>query len=428
VNTDVQNGTLTLNTDGTFEYVPDRVEGPVSDSFIYQLNDADGGFVTATVSLSIANPVFENLPPIAEDDFFILLGQDSFQGNVLLNDKDPDGGTLSTKLVEQARFGSVVLNFDGSFSYALNGDAVGTSDSFVYQLFDADGASVKATVFIQIDNDVTEVVVEPDILLGSFLDDKLTAPNKDNPASIDGLEGDDTLTGSNQADTINAGDGSDRVIGLDGDDLIFAGSSEKDLRDVVFAGEGNDTVEGGHGNDELRGDGGDDSLSGGFGVDTVIGGNGNDTLTGSAFSDLLFGGADDDFINGGFGFDRVNGGAGADQFFHIGDKGHGSDWIQDYSASEGDVMVFGGGTATVDDFLVQRAETKAAGVEGVEEAFITHKPSGVLLWALVDGGAQTSLLVKSGGQTFDLLAPRVVIDVISKDILTSNTEETDLFF
>ena len=86
--------------------------------------------------------------------------------------------------------------------------------------------------------------------------------------------------------------------------------------------------------------------------------------------------------------------------------GHGSDWIQDYSAAEGDVLVYGGGvgTATASDFLVQRANTPNAGDALVDEIFVTHIPSGNLLWALVDGDAQTDLMIRIGGVDYDLLA------------------------
>ena len=171
---------------------------------------------------------------------------------------------------------------------------------------------------------------------------------------------------------------------------------------MVYGGLGNDFVEGGYGNDELRGDDGNDTLNGGFGADTMIGGAGNDEVTGAAWGDVLFGGDGDDFINGGFGYDRVNGGTGADRFYHLGNIGHGSDWIQDYNAAEGDVLVYGG-AAVASDFLVQRATTASAGDAAVQEVFITHKSTGVLLWALVDGDAQAELNVRAGGVTFDLL-------------------------
>lgn len=214
--------------------------------------------------------------------------------------------------------------------------------------------------------------------------------------TLDGGLGDDTVQGSN---------GSDTLIGDQGRDRLLGGTSEADLRDVIFGGDGDDYINGGYGNDELRGDGGNDTIEGGFGADTAIGGAGNDVLTGGALGDLLVGGDGFDFINGGFGFDRVNGGAGADKFFHLGVRDHGADWIQDYSAADGDVLMFGGAANTaVSDFLVQRAFTANAGVAGVAEIFVTQKSTGTVLWALVDGAAQSEINIQIGAQVFDLLA------------------------
>ncbi|SEM80074.1 hypothetical protein [Palleronia pelagia] len=218
---------------------------------------------------------------------------------------------------------------------------------------------------------------------------------------IRGLGGDDVLRGFAGNDTLGGGDGRDTLVGGDGDDRLVGGTTDADLRDVVFGGAGNDRILGGHGNDELNGGAGDDNIEGGFGVDTVIGNGGNDTLTGSAFSDLIFGGDGFDFINGGFGSDRVNGGTGADRFFHVGVFGHGSDWIQDYSAAEGDLLVYGG-TATRSQFQVNVTTTPTAGADAVQEAFVIYRPTGQILWALVDGDGQDAINLSLGGQVFDL--------------------------
>jgi Ca2+-binding RTX toxin-like protein len=160
----------------------------------------------------------------------------------------------------------------------------------------------------------------------------------------------------------------------------------------------------GYGNDELRGDAGNDNISGGFGADTVIGGSGNDTQTGSADGDEIHGNDGDDFINGGFGHDRLNGGGGVDKFYHLGVFDHGSDWIQDYNAAEGDVLIWGGATATADDFQINTADTANAGVAGVSESFVIYRPTGQIMWALVDSNAQSEINIQIAGQVFDLMA------------------------
>ncbi|WP_052249881.1 hypothetical protein [Tateyamaria sp. ANG-S1] len=221
--------------------------------------------------------------------------------------------------------------------------------------------------------------------------------------NLTGTTGNDRLEGMDGDDTIRGLDGLDTLIGGAGDDFIFAGGTPADLRDLVFGGAGNDTIDGGYGNDELRGDAGNDSIAGGFGADTVIGGTGNDILTGSALGDLIFGGDDDDFLNGGFGSDRLNGGAGADRFFHLGVPDHGNDWIQDYNAAQGDVLVYGG-SATRDQFQINSTFTPGAGQDLVREAFVIYRPTGDILWALVDGLANDAITLRIGGQDFDLLA------------------------
>ncbi|UWQ19649.1 calcium-binding protein [Jannaschia sp. M317] len=220
---------------------------------------------------------------------------------------------------------------------------------------------------------------------------------------LTGTEGADRLDGLAGDDTIDGLDGNDTLLGGAGNDVITGGTSMTDLRDVIFGGDGNDTIDGGYGNDELRGDAGDDSIAGGFGADTVIGGVGNDTLTGSAFGDVIFGGDGMDFINGGFGSDRVNGGVDADTFFHLGIADHGSDWIQDYNGAEGDVLVYGG-NATRDQFQINTTTTPTAGADDVAEAFVIYRPTGQILWALVDGDGQAEINLRLNGQVFDLTA------------------------
>ncbi len=241
-----------------------------------------------------------------------------------------------------------------------------------------------------------------DTLAGGEGQDSLTGGLGDD--SIDGGTGNDRLRGDAGADILSGGDGTDTLIAGSGDDQVRAGSTESDLRDIVYGGDGNDDIDGGYGNDSLRGDAGNDTITGGFGVDLIIGGADDDVLTGGAWSDAIFGGDGDDFINGGFGFDRLNGGAGADRFFHFGVKGHGSDWIQDYDATEGDLLVYGGGASAATDFLAQRANTANAGDAGTDEIFVTYIPSGNILWALVDGASQSSIDLKVGDLVFDLLA------------------------
>jgi len=230
-------------------------------------------------------------------------------------------------------------------------------------------------------------------LLGSCSADILSGDAEDNV--IQAMLSDDLVWGC-------AGD--DVLIGYHGTDTLYGGIDQ----DSLYGGEGDDLLDGECGNDELRGDAGNDVISGGFGADTVIGGTGNDTLNGSAGSDLVFGGDGDDFVNGGWGCDLINGGEGADRFYHHGITCHGSDWIHDYDVSEGDVLIFGLEHATDEQFQLNTAHATSvtgerSGDDDVEEAFVIYEPTGQIIWALVDGGGQSSINLQIGSEVFDLV-------------------------
>jgi hypothetical protein len=220
---------------------------------------------------------------------------------------------------------------------------------------------------------------------------------------IRGLDGSDILRGNDGADWLYGGDGADTLNAGAGDDFIFGGTTEGDLRDVVYAGDGADQVDGGYGNDQIYGGAGNDTINGGFGADELVGQGGDDQLSGAALSDLIFGGDGFDFINGGFGHDRLNGGDGGDRFFHLGIFDHGSDWIQDYDQAEGDLLIWGGANATADDFQLNLADTANAGINGVSEVFVIYRPTGQIIWALVDGAAEDHINLRMNGETFDLM-------------------------
>jgi hypothetical protein len=237
-----------------------------------------------------------------------------------------------------------------------------------------------------------------DSLVGGALDDLLI-----------GKAGNDRLTGNAGNDTLEGDDGADTLDGGAGDDFIFGGRSTDDLRDIIYAGDGNDSVDGGYGNDDLNGGNGNDTLVGNYGADTLIGNAGADVLSGGPGADMMYGNDGADFLNGGFGNDRMNGGTGADRFYHLGVPDHGSDWVQDYISADGDVLVLGIAGAVRSNLQVNYAHSAndqgvRAGNASVAEAFVIWRPTGQILWALVDGEGQGAILVDLGGSVVDLLS------------------------
>ncbi len=137
LDTDVINGDLTLNTNGTFSYTHDGSE-TTADSFIYELCDDQMACDTATASITVF-PV--NDPPNANDDAVTTLNGgtvsilDIGSDSVLANDSDPDDNSLTAQVVVDVMHGMLILNADGTFSYAHDGSA-NTTDSFSYEACD----------------------------------------------------------------------------------------------------------------------------------------------------------------------------------------------------------------------------------------------------------------------------------------------------
>lgn len=249
-----------------------------------------------------------------------------------------------------------------------------------------------------VDNDWLSGDSGNDTLFGGDQNDQLFGGSGDD--LLEGGRHDDWLDGGGGADWLDGGSGNDTLVGGGGADTMMGG----DGNDTLYGHAGRDVLDGGYGNDYLRGDTGDDWLEGGAGNDTLFGGDGNDTLAGGPGLDRVFGGVGNDFINAGLGNDMIVGGAGADRFYHGIGTPQGSDWVQDYSAAEGDVLIYGDANARLSQFQVNFAQTDNAGEAGVDEAFVIYRPTGQILWALVDGAAQDHIWLQLGGVGYDLLA------------------------
>lgn len=130
---DVSNGTLVLDDDGSFVYTPDENYFG-SDSFTYKASDgtleSDTVIVTITVN-SINDWVIAN-----DDEYETMAGVtlEVAAPGVLTNDVllDPNE-TVSLLILTQPAGGTLTLNTDGSFTYVPNAGFFGV-DTFEYQL------------------------------------------------------------------------------------------------------------------------------------------------------------------------------------------------------------------------------------------------------------------------------------------------------
>ena len=197
---------------------------------------------------------------------------------------------------------------------------------------------------------------------------------------LGGGEGNDDLQGGDdtEGNWIFGGKGNDVLTGSFGDDLLAGDDGRHapefdvlitrtmldpeiqqslltpvyfsaDNNDQLFGGPGDDRLSGDVGNDVLDGGPGDDELYGGDGVDSLYGGDGNDRLYGGDGIDTLYGQTGNDILAGNQGDDDLQGGRGADEFMFIFSESYPSqfdpsrydhDIIIDFSALEGDRLVF----------------------------------------------------------------------------------------
>ena len=109
----------------------------------------------------------DNQTPIAVDDSFDAAGEDTFVGNVLDNDSDPDGDTLTAipQSITTATGATVELLANGDFTYTAAEDFVGM-DSFEYTVTDAFGLSDTASVTLNNIDAVVEADIAPEIIGG----------------------------------------------------------------------------------------------------------------------------------------------------------------------------------------------------------------------------------------------------------------------
>jgi gliding motility-associated-like protein len=137
------NGTLTLEDDGAFTYVPDAGFFG-TDVFTYEVCNPNALCDEALVTI-IVNDL--NTSPVAQNDQFTIAEDGFLFASVATNDSDVDGDILTYSVELDVSYGTLVFDSNGTFTYTPNLNFFGT-DHFTYFVCDNDGNCDVGTVTI----------------------------------------------------------------------------------------------------------------------------------------------------------------------------------------------------------------------------------------------------------------------------------------
>ena len=143
--TNVSQGSLTLNGDGSFSYDPQGFAGETS--FSYRIDDGTNKSSTVTTTLVLNTP-----PELNDDTYSVTEDVDAVVAadmGVLANDLDADGDMLTATVTSDTSHGTLTLNANGSFTYSPAPNYFG-DDEFTYSISDGvdsiDGGVVRLTI------------------------------------------------------------------------------------------------------------------------------------------------------------------------------------------------------------------------------------------------------------------------------------------
>lgn len=145
----------TTKSGTTITYTPDtNFNG--TDSFTYTIKNVGGETKIATVTITV---VAVNDAPFAENDTPQTTKNTSVLIDVLDNDSDIDGDTMTITSVSVASHGTVVIE-DNQIRYTPATDFVGT-DIFRYYVQDPSGLVAEARITVRIVDDETDPISYP---------------------------------------------------------------------------------------------------------------------------------------------------------------------------------------------------------------------------------------------------------------------------
>jgi Ca2+-binding RTX toxin-like protein len=308
---------------------------------INTIGDVALNWITAE-SLTAANFIFAPGAVAEDDHWYVSRGTTAVLQSIAVLDNDTGDGPLSVTGVSDPLNGTVSVDGSGKITFISTTSTASSSGEFTYTMTDG--------------SDTEAANVGISLVTTTSKNNKLTiATLGDEFSYIDGLAGNDTLTGGQGFDTLVGGIGNDKLYGKDGFDKLQGGDGD----DVLDGGFGIDLAVGGIGDDtyvvdstydvvqKLAGQGFDivkstahytlsaeveyltmlgdanisgtgnslaNKLTGNLGDNTLNGLEGDDILVGYVGNDVLRGGAGEDNLQGGVGADDMDGGEDGDVY------------------------------------------------------------------------------------------------------------------
>ena len=195
------NGSVTVD-DRSVIYTP-HADFHGTDSFTYAVADSTSQPTTATVSITV-EPV--NDAPVANDDDATTREDTAVTIDVVGNDSDVEGDSLTVYSAAGAIHGSVTTADEGSVIYTPDPDFHGT-DSFNYTVADPAADHIAATAFVTVEpvNDAPEA------------DDDEATTQEDTAVTIDVLDNDFDIEGDSfTVDSTTEGTNGSVAIAEDG--------------------------------------------------------------------------------------------------------------------------------------------------------------------------------------------------------------------
>ncbi|RCU51675.1 tandem-95 repeat protein [Corallincola holothuriorum] len=143
VTTQPLQGTLTVNTQGSYDYTPNDATFVGSDTAEVTVTDTEGASSVVEVTIQVVENTPPSIAPVSAS------GTQDKPLTYTITASDADTDTLTYSVSRPPANGTVVLNQDGSFTYQPNEDYVGT-DSFEVTVTDPNGAEAKADVSVDL--------------------------------------------------------------------------------------------------------------------------------------------------------------------------------------------------------------------------------------------------------------------------------------